>query len=109
MKGVRILVPSIRGVNFRFWSHFGNTIIDIIFNLYVAVKVSFKVPHEEIRKITYLYALNVVFFRGQKNPGLCYDLPPFKISDEMIRTISYAKISPGNIPVVLFGKEILQM
>ena len=45
MKGVGTLVISLRGVNFRFWSHlgfFGKT------PLYLAVKVSFRVAREEI-------------------------------------------------------------
>ena len=45
MKGVGILVVSLRGVNFRFWSHLGclgKT------PSYLAVKVSFRVAREKI-------------------------------------------------------------
>ena len=45
MKGLGILIVSLRGVNFGFWSHFGcsgqNAII-------IAVKVSFRVALEKI-------------------------------------------------------------
>ena len=60
MKGVGILVPSLRGVNFRFWSHFGKHY------LYVAVKISFKVPREEARKITCLICFKCGLFKGSK-------------------------------------------
>ena len=47
MKGVGMLVVSLRGVNFGFWSHLGcsgqNAII-----IYLAMKVLFRVAREKI-------------------------------------------------------------
>ena len=45
MKGVAMLVVSLRGVNFGFWYHLGYSGQNAI-NL--AVKVSFRVPREKI-------------------------------------------------------------
>ena len=74
MKGAGMLVVSLRGVNFSFWSRLGcsgqNT-------LYLAVKVSFRVELEEILKkyifsIRFIYSsscnqsLKRIAFRGQK-------------------------------------------
>ena len=66
MKGVGMLVVSLRGVNFRFWSHLGcsgqNAII-------FSRKVSFRVAREKLQKYIYCLCFNVVSFRGQKNLG----------------------------------------
>ena len=61
MKGARVLVVSLRGVNFRFWSRLRcsgqNT-------LYLAVKVSFRVAREEILNIIFsihfIYSIHVI-------------------------------------------------
>ena len=46
MKGVGMLVVSLRGVNFGFWSHFKGVLGKT--PSYLAVKVSFKVVREKI-------------------------------------------------------------
>ena len=76
MKGVGMLVVSLRGVNFGFWSHLGcsgqNAIIFSREGL--------------IYKNMYCLCLNMVSFRGQKKLGPRPDRSPlgvyFKISDE---------------------------
>ena len=50
MKGAGMLVVSLRGVNFSFWSRLG---FSGKTPLYLAVKVSFTVGLEEILKIIY--------------------------------------------------------
>ena len=47
MKGTWMLVVSLRGVNFGFWSRLG---CSGKMSLFLAVKVSFRVAHEEITK-----------------------------------------------------------
>lgn len=49
MKGVGMLVVSLRGVNFRFWSHLGCSGENAIMcGSYVAMSVLFRVSHKEI-------------------------------------------------------------
>lgn len=51
MKGVGMLVVSLRGVNFRFWSHLGCSGENAIMcGSYVAMSVLFRVSHKEIKK-----------------------------------------------------------
>ena len=45
MRGAGMLVVSLRGVNFRFWSHLGCSRQNAS---YLAVKVSFRVTNEKI-------------------------------------------------------------
>ena len=55
IKGARMLVVLLSGVNFGFWSHLGYSGQNaIICSPYVAVKVSFKVAREEIKIYVYL-------------------------------------------------------
>ena len=60
MKGVGMLVVSLRGVNFGFWSQgvLGKT------PSYLAVKVLFRVAREKIYKYIYCLCFNRVSFRG---------------------------------------------
>ena len=62
MKGVGMLLVSLRGVNFEFWSHlWGSEENTIICSPHVAVKVSLRVSCEEI-------FLKYGLFQGSKNP-----------------------------------------
>ena len=55
IKGARMLVVLLSGVNFGFWSHLGYSGQNaIICSPYVAVKVSFKVARKEIKIYVYL-------------------------------------------------------
>lgn len=66
MKGVGMLVVSLRGVNFRFWSHLGCSGENAIMcGSYVAMSVLFRVSHKEYKKNCVFNVLNMVFFRGQ--------------------------------------------
>ena len=61
MKGAGMLVVSLRGVNFRFWSRLGCSGQP----LYLAVKVSFRVGIEEIFEkyifsICFIYSIHVI-------------------------------------------------
>ena len=49
LKGTGMLVVSLRGVNFRFWSRLGCSWQNVII-IFLAVKVSFRVAHEEMTK-----------------------------------------------------------
>ena len=59
-----MLVVSLRGVNFGFWSHLGCSGQNaIICSPYVAVMVSFRVAPEEVLKYIFNnYVLNMVSF-----------------------------------------------
>ena len=48
MKWTGMLIVSLRGVNFEFWSRLGCSGQNII--IFLAIKVSFRVAHEEITK-----------------------------------------------------------
>ena len=69
MKVVGILVVSLRGVNFGFWSHLGcsgqNAIIFSRLGLHA----------KRYKNITY----NVVSFRGKKKLGPCPDRSPLGV------------------------------
>ena len=56
MKGAGMLIISLRGVNFRFWSHLGFSGQKTI---YLAVKISFRVAREKISKN---YVFSIYFF-----------------------------------------------
>ena len=71
MKGVGMLVVSLRGVNLGFWSHLvcsGQN-----------VKVSFRVAREKILKYMYCLCFNMVSFRSQKKPGPRPDRSPLGV------------------------------
>ena len=48
MKGVGMLVVSLRGINFGFLSHLGCCGQNAIIKYYLAMKVSFRVAREKI-------------------------------------------------------------
>ena len=50
MKWTGMLVVSLRGVNFGFWSRLGCSGQNVKMSLFLAVKVSFRVAREEITK-----------------------------------------------------------
>ena len=55
MKGVGMLIVSLRGVNPGFWSHLGCSGQNAIMILYLAIKVSFRVARKEYKKYIYMY------------------------------------------------------
>ena len=74
MKGAGMVVVALRGVNFGFWSHLGCSVSKTPQNL--AVKVSFRVTREEIKKY-YIFLIRFIYsFRGQKKLGLRPDWSP---------------------------------
>ena len=57
-KGVEMLVISLRGENFGFWSHIGRSGKT---QFYLAVKISFRVACENIRKLYFQFVLFTQF------------------------------------------------
>ena len=53
MKGTWILVVSLRGVNFRFWSHLGCSVQNT--TIFSRIKFSFRLALEEILKYIYFF------------------------------------------------------
>ena len=110
MKGTGMLVLSLRGVNFGFWSRFIGCSGKM--SLFLAVKVSFRAAREEIKKerilIRFIYSIHInkVSFRG------LHKLPPrpdwslfgvnFKISDEHPRPFHMGVLPPRGYLVGLY-------
>ena len=61
-----MLIVSLRGVNFRFWSHLLKGVLGKT-PLYLAINLSFRVPS---LKVTFIcLCFKMVSFRGQKELG----------------------------------------
>ena len=68
-----MLVVSLRGVNFGFWSHLGCSGQNAI------MKVSFRVARQKIWKYIYCLCFDMVSFRGQKELGPHPDRSPLAV------------------------------
>ena len=71
-----MLVVSLRGINFGFWSHLGCSGQT---PSYLAVKVSFRVAREKVGKKI------VCVFRGQKKLGPCPDRSLLTVSRSSVK------------------------
>ena len=82
MKVVGMLVVSLRGVNFGFWSHLGYGVLGKTPS-YLAVKVSFRVARKNIKIYEFdIYIFNSFYLFQSYNPSflvcLCFNMASFR-------------------------------